>query len=128
VWTWGGCGWIWYSSAVRYTIDIWSRKNRHEDWGGWSTQKTKGPEYKWERRAWAWEGCGGVSYSSAVRYSTVIWSLKRRHEDCGGWGEKKTKGPESKWYRGVWTWEGCGGVYATLVPSDIYWSRVAWPG
>ncbi len=48
VWSWGGCGCVWYSPAVRYTIAIWSRKIRHKDFGGWSTQKTKGPECKWE--------------------------------------------------------------------------------
>ena len=29
-WAWEGCGFVWYSAAVRYTTDIWSCKNRHE--------------------------------------------------------------------------------------------------
>jgi len=46
-----GMGRVWvytvcYPDTIRYTIVIWSRKSRHETWGGWSVQKTKGPEYK----------------------------------------------------------------------------------
>jgi hypothetical protein len=32
--------------VVRYNIGIWSRKSSHEVWGGWTAQKTKGPDYK----------------------------------------------------------------------------------
>ncbi len=82
-WSWWGWGCVCYSAAVRYDVVIWSRKIRHEYWGGWTVQETKGPECKWERGVWTWGGCGSVWYSATVRYSTVIWPHKRRDESCG---------------------------------------------
>ena len=38
-WVWGGWVGVYYSAGVRYTITIWSRKNRDESSGGLTCAK-----------------------------------------------------------------------------------------
>ena len=89
VWAWGGCGCVRYSAAVRYTIVIWSHKSRNKVCGGWSPQKTKGPECKWEggktrdrpknQRTWVDVrvkslGMGRVSVCMLLWYSQILYN------------------------------------------------------
>ncbi len=35
-----------YATLLQSDTVQWSLKSRHESWGGWSPQKTKGPDWK----------------------------------------------------------------------------------
>ncbi len=91
MWSWEGWGCVCYSSAVRYTITIWSCQNRQKTWGVWV--------------------CVGVHPNLLQSYTVESYGYSKSDTSPGGVDLRKKpknlRASETLWERGTWVWGGC---------------------